>query len=668
MRHIKSRHRFFEWDGSRAPRLDLDDALQQLADDVAEYGDVTDAFRRMLSRGLQRSDGSQRRGLSHMMRTLRERQNEQLRRFDLSSVMRDFAKQLEEIMQMERDAVQNMRDQLGDEDENDFAQDALRSIANKHEDELNQMPESPSGRMDALKDYEFLDPEAQKKYQKLVEQLRNAVMDSMFKDLSDRVNNMSPEDMQRMKDMMKALNEMLTKKIAGDKDQGFDEFMEQFGDMFGDNPPESLDELLLQIQQQMAATQSLLWSMSKSQRDQLSAMLSERFDDPELMTQMNQLRKELEYLLPPARSFGFRGEEELDLEAAQRLIEQMHEYEQLKEQLLNAERTGDIEKIDRELMKEILGEETAEELVDLQRLREMLKDAGLIREVDDKTWELTPMGARKLGFKALAEIYARLRQARIGTHATPEEGRFGDRQSETKSYEFGDPLHLDLPKTLANAIAREGPKTPVNLAPDDFEVHRSELQTATHTVMCVDLSTSMAMRGAFRPAKKVALALQHLITSQYPHDSFYVIGFDVLAREVKPHELLYLRWDEYMTGTNMEHALLLSEKLLSKHQGGSRQVILISDGEPTVRFVNGRTQFNYPPTRATLQATYRAVQKCTKSNIAINTFMLDADGYFANFIDEVTRINGGRVFYTNPRRLGEYVLVDYLTGKRRKFR
>lgn len=667
MRRIHSRHRYFEWDGSRATRIDLDDALQQLADDVAEYGDLNDAFRRMMSRGLQPPDGGQRRGLSHMMRMLRERQNEQLRRYDLSSVMRDFEKQLEEIEQMERDAIQKMRDELGDEDELDFAKDALRSIANKHENELNDMPTNPSGKMNALKDYEFLDPEAQKKYQKLVEQLRNAVTDSLFKNLSDQINNMSPEDMQRMKDMMKALNEMLTKKIAGEKDQGFDEFMNEFGDMFGDNPPESLDELLHQMQQQMAAARSLLWSMSRSQREELSSMLNERFDDPELVSQMNQLRKELEYLLPPSKSFGFRGEEELDLAEAQRLLEQMNELEQLKEQLLTADRTGDLEKIDRDLIKEILGEDIAEELVDLQRLREMLKDAGLIRE-SGEGWELTPMGARKLGFKALAEIYARLRQARLGTHATPEEGRFGDRQSETKAYEFGDPLHLDLPKTLSNAIVREGPKTPVKLAPDDFEIHRSELQTATHTVMCVDLSTSMAMRGAFRPAKKVALALQHLITSQYPHDSFYVIGFDVLAREVKPHDLLYLRWDEYMTGTNMEHALLLSEKLLSKHQGGSRQIILISDGEPTVRFVNGRTQFNYPPTRATLQATYRAVQRCTKSNIAINTFMLDADGYFANFIDEVTRINGGRVFYTNPRRLGEYVLVDYLTGKRRKFK
>ena len=667
MRHIFNRHRFHEWDGSRAPSFDLDEVLKQLADDVAEYGNLGDAMRRLLSRGFRDPMGGQRHGLNNMLRSLRDQQNEQLRRFDLSSVMRDFEKRLNEIIQMERDAIEKMRGNLNDDDE-DFAREALESIANTREEELDQLPRDTAGKMNALKDYEFLDPEAQKKYLKLVEELRNSVTDSFFKNLSDRLKTMSPEDMQRMKGMVKALNEMLMKRIAGDEDQGFDEFMDEFGDMFGDNPPESLEELLNQMQQQMAAAQSLLWSMSKSQRDQLSALLGDQFNDPELQNELNDLYRELEYLLPPGKSFGFRGQEELDLETAQRLMEQMHEYEQLKDQLLSAERTGDIEKVDKDLIKEILGEEAADEIVDLQRIREMLKDAGLIREGEDKTWELTPVGARKLGFKALSEIYAQLKQSRLGSHAAPEEGRFGDRQSETKPYEYGDPLHLDLPKTLYNAIVRDGPKTPVNLAPDDFEIHRSELQTATHTVMCLDLSTSMAMRGAFKPAKKVALALQHLITSQYPNDTFHVIGFDVLAREVKPHELLYLQWDEYMTGTNMEHALLLSERLLSKCQGGTKQVILISDGEPTVRFVNGRTQFNYPPTRATLQSTFKAVQRCTKRNIAINTFMLDADGYFSHFIEEVTRINGGRMFYTNPRRLGEYVLVDYLTGKRQKIR
>ena len=666
MRNLNTSHRYFEWDGTQSSKLDLDEVLSQLTDDVSEYGDINSALRRMMSRGMRNPITGQRRGLNSILRSLRERQNEQLRRFDLSSVMRDLEKQLEEIVQLERDAIERMREPIEGK-EGDFTQDTYKAIADQKDDELDQMPSTPSGLMNALQDYEFISPEAQNKFLKLLEQLRDSVTNSMFKNLSDQINNLSKEDIDRIKQMTKALNEMLIKKIGGE-DPGFDEFMEQFGDMFGDNPPESLDELLEQMQQQMAAAQSLLWSMSKSQRDELAAMFGDAFGDPELQSELNKLRKEIEYLLPPGKSFGFRGNEELDLETARRLMEQMHEYEKLKEQILSAERSGDLDQIDKDLVKEILDEETAEEIVDLQRIREMLKDAGLIRESNAGEWELTPQGARKLGFKALSEIYARLKKARLGGHSLPEEGRFGERQPETKSYEFGDPLHLHLPKTLRNAILRDGPHTPVSLEPNDFEIHRSEVQSSTATVMCLDLSTSMAMRGAFQPAKKVALALQHLITAQYPHDSFYVVGFDVLAREVKPQDLLYLQWDEFMTGTNMEHALLLSEKLLSKHQAGTKQIILISDGEPTVHFVNGRTQFNYPPTRATLQATYRAVKHCSKRDITINTFMLDADGYFASFIDEVTKINGGRVFYTNPHRLGEYILVDYLKGKRQTIR
>ena len=666
MRQLHTSHRYFEWDGSGASSIDLDDVLEQLTDDVSEYGDLDSALRRMMSRGLRNPMSGQRRGLNSILRSLRERQNEQLRRYDLSSVMRDIEEQLKEILQIEKNTLDGMREPM-DGKEDDFTQSTYKAIADQKAEELEQMPQSPAGLMNALQKYEFVDPKAQTKFLELLERLRDSVTNSMFKDLADRINNMSPEDMERVKQMTKALNDMLVKKIAGE-DPDFEQFMDEFGDMFGDNPPDSLDELLEQMQQQMAAAQSLLWSMSKSQRDELSGMLSDLFDDPDLQSELNKLRKEIEYLLPPGKSFGFRGNEELDIEAAQKLMEQMHEYERLKDQILNAERSGDLDKIDKDLVRDILDEETADEITDLERIRQMLKDAGLIRESGTGDWELTPNGARKLGFRALSEIYTRLKKARLGGHAVPEEGRFGERQSETKEYEFGDPLHLNLPKTLRNAILREGPSTPVGLKADDFEIYRSEVQTSTATVMCLDLSTSMAMRGAFQPAKKVALALQHLITAQYPHDSFYVIGFDVLAREVKPQDLLYLQWDEFMTGTNMEHALLLSEKLLSKHQGGTKQIIMISDGEPTVHFVNGRTQFNYPPTRATLQATYRAVKHCTKRDIAINTFMLDADGYFASFIEEVTKINGGRVFYTNPRRLGEYILVDYLKGKRQSIR
>ena len=208
---------------------------------------------------------------------------------------------------------------------------------------------------------------------------------------------------------------------------------------------------------------------------------------------------------------------------------------------------------------------------------------------------------------------------------------------------------------------------PVRLEPEDFEVYRSELRTSTATAMLVDQSWSMALRGAFQAAKKVALALHNLITSQYPRDDFYIIGFAAYARELKAHDLPLLQWDEYVLGTNMQHAMLLAESLLSKHDAGSKQIIMISDGEPTAHLLpNGRHYFSYPPTRETYRATYSAVRRCTRKGIAINTFMLDSSYYLKEFMDQIARINGGRVFYTSPERLGEYVLIDYVEGKRKK--
>ena len=205
----------------------------------------------------------------------------------------------------------------------------------------------------------------------------------------------------------------------------------------------------------------------------------------------------------------------------------------------------------------------------------------------------------------------------------------------------------------------------MQLQPDDFEIYRSEQITSTATAMLVDLSWSMALRGSFQAAKKVALALHNLITSQYPKDSFYIIGFAAYAKELKPQDLPYLQWDEYVLGTNMQHALLLAERLLAKHTGGTKQIIMISDGEPTAHLENGQAMFAYPPTPETIRATFRAVKRCTTKGIAINTFMLESSEYLRAFMQEVARINGGRVFFTSPEQLGEYILVDFVENKRK---
>ena len=216
-----------------------------------------------------------------------------------------------------------------------------------------------------------------------------------------------------------------------------------------------------------------------------------------------------------------------------------------------------------------------------------------------------------------------------------------------------------------NSLHREGVGTPINLQPDDFEVARSELVTQTATVIMLDLSWSMALRGSFQAAKKVALALNNLISSQFQRDSLYIIGFSAYARELKAEDLPYVRWDESVLGTNMHHALMIAERLLAKHTQGTRQIIMISDGEPTAHLERGRSYFAYPPSPITIREALKAVKRCTRKNITINTFMLDRNHYLKEFVNQVARINKGRVFYTTPDKLGEYILVDYVAQKRK---
>jgi len=662
MRIFPTRHQFSKWDGSQKLSLDADEILGQLADDLMEYGDLRWAMRNMLSRGMKIPQGGSMQGLRDMLKQLRDKKKRQLERFDLSSIFEGFRERLDEILAMERARIDEWLDQ--EQDPDDFSGDVLKNIARNNAEQLDALPDDLAGQMRELEKYEFINPDAQKKFLELLNELREGMANSFFNDVENMVKHMSDGDIDRMKDMLKALNDMLVKKIAGE-DPEFDKFMDQFGDMFGDNPPQSLDELLEQMRQQMAAAQSLMNSLSPDQRQQLAQLMADRFGDPDLRSELARLAKEMDFLNPDGGRYGFSGDQPIDLQGAMDLMSEMQELDELISQMQEAERGGDVSGIDRDLLEDLLGEDAAEDLDKLNELMKALEDAGYIRATDGDRWELTPRGSRMIGQKALGEIYERLKRQSLGNHAIPEEGRFGERIEDTKPYEYGDPFHLHMPKTIRNALDREGPHTPVRLKPDDFEIYRSEQITSTATAMLVDLSWSMALRGSFQAAKKVALALHNLITSQYPRDSFYIIGFAAYAKELKAHDLPYLQWDEYVLGTNMQHALLLAEKLLAKHTGGSKQIIMISDGEPTAHLEDGEAQFAYPPTPETIRATFRAVKHCTKRGIAINTFMLDASYYLKAFMDEIARINGGRVFYTSPEKLGEYILVDYVQNKRK---
>ena len=716
-------NRYSSWDGSQSPKINADDIMAALSEDLMEFGDLEQAMRYMMQRGFDGNEGNHIQGMRDMLKQLKEQRSQRLEQYDMSSVLDDIRRQLDDILAMERATIEDWKNQhehqaasdrfmdnlLGDlesepnsiapnsidpsfidpdseeptsdhQSETDqnaldqnpsfsnpsFSNRVLGDIGSKNQAFLDDLPPDPAGQVRALEGYEFLNAEAQKKFLKLLDDLKRSMTRSYFNDVQDMVKNMSAGDIERMKQMVIDLNEMLVKKIAGE-DPGFDDFMQKYDDMFGDNPPKSLDELLAQMQQQMAATQSMLNSMSPEQQQQLQQLMSGKFGDSELEHELAQLQKELQFLNPQGKRYNFSGDGELDLQAAMELMREMQELDALEHQLQKAQYDGNLDKIDADKLQNLLGDQARENLEEMQKLMKVLEDAGYVRRNGDK-WQLTPRGSRNLGQKALGEIYQRLKKQNMGNHATPEEGRFGERLEESKPYEFGDPFHLHMPRTMRNAINREGPGAPIRLQTEDFEIYRSEQITETATVLMVDLSWSMALRGSFQSAKKVAMALHHLISSAYPRDSLYVIGFSAIAKDIQAHDLAYLQYDDYLLGTNMQHALILAEKKLAKHPQGTRQIIMITDGEPTAHIEDGRPVFSYPPTPACINKTLREVRNCTTKGITINTFMLDQSDYLKAFVDQMTKINGGRVFYAEPHNLGEYLLVDYVQNKKKRLR
>jgi uncharacterized protein with von Willebrand factor type A (vWA) domain len=542
----------------------------------------------------------------------------------------------------------------------------LKNIVERKRNFLEGLPRDLPGQMKELQNYEFMNPEAQAEYQELMEMLKQAMMETFFKDLQQQIANMTPEDMERMKQMMRDLNQMMQQKMQGGEPD-FDSFMQQYGDLFGPNPPQTLDELIEQMQRQVAQMQNLLDSLPADMRQQLQDLLMDKIADPELRDEMAELAANLEFLYPQRdmrNQYPFRGDEDIDLTEAMQLMGQMQDMDELERQLERTQYGGDIDEIDMEKLRELLGDEAAETLDQLKQFLEILEEAGYIRRRGN-TWELTPRGTRKIGQAALGEIYAQLKKENAGKHQIADPGLGVERAEDTKAYEFGDPFHLHLERTIMNALRREGATVPVQLDKSDFEVWKSEQLTQTATVMMVDLSWSMALRGSFQAAKKVALALQNLISTQFARDSLYIIGFSAYARELKSDQLPYVRWDESVLGTNMHHALMLAQNLLAKHKVGTRQIIMISDGEPTAHIERGRSYFAYPPSPITIRETLIEVKRCTQKKITINTFMLDRNYYLKEFVNQMAKMNKGRVFYTTPDHLGEYILVDYVRNKRK---
>jgi uncharacterized protein with von Willebrand factor type A (vWA) domain len=700
--------------------------MHAMSDDLMRDGDVNRALQRLFRWGFQRPDGQEMPGLQGLLQRLRDRRQEQLERYNLQSMLSEIAERIDLMRDGDVNrALQRLfrwgfqrpdgdgmpeadggdgESQTGSEKRQDVGGEGrepsappaigspsasspvadgggngaasepdllrlLEAMAERRLQQLDALPDDPPGAIRGLTDYDFMTPEARQQFQDLLEMLQQQMMQQTFQGMQQALSQMTPDDLAEMQQMMRELNEMLEARQQGE-DPGFQEFMHRWGHFFGPGL-HSLDDLLTRMQQQMGAMRQLMQSMTTEQRSELQGLMQAALRDDGLREQMSRLSENLGAMIPPdqwRRGYQFSGDESLTMAEAMRLMDRLNEYDQLESEFRDVRDWNDLAALDDDKIRDLLGEEEGEQLDQLRQIARMLEEAGYIKKTR-RGYELTPQGVRKIGEKALTDIFADLKRDRAGQHDLRREGGAGDRTDDSKPYEFGDPFLLDIPKTIMNAVQRGESPAPdsgvVRLSPRDFEVYRTEYATRSATVLMVDMSRSMLYNGCFNAAKRVALALDSLIRGKYPRDHLSIIGFSYLAQEIKPSELPSIDWNEYNYGTNMQHGFQLARQVLGREKGANRQIIVITDGEPTAHFDDGHVRFSYPPTPKTFQETLREVMRCTRDGITINTFMLERSPYMAQFINDLMRINSGRVFVSTPDRLGEYILVDYVANKRK---
>ncbi len=361
----------------------------------------------------------------------------------------------------------------------------------------------------------------------------------------------------------------------------------------------------------------------------------------------------------------FRGARTVDLDQAVELMREIERLKALEEQLL----AGDLEKLDLDLVRELLGADAGQHVATLHEMLALLTRAGYLATCEGAV-RLSPKGIRKIGQLALREIYQDLLRDRIGSHHLDRRGAAEPRRDTTRAYRYGDPLDLDLVETLKGALVR-APTRPLAVAPGDFAVFEVDHATTTSTVFLLDMSWSMSWDGRFAAAKKVALAMESLIRTRYPRDFFAIVGFFTRAVELRAADLPEASWNMGDPFTNLQDGLRLAASILGRHRSSNRHIILITDGQPTAYFHGGRLYCEWPLSFGGIsmraaRETLKEVERVTRQGIVINTFMLDDSPVLRAFVDRMTRINKGRAFYTRPDRLGEYLLVDYVTRKRRR--
>jgi len=620
---------------------------------MLEGRSVREALRDLLRRGTQ-----DRRGLGDLRRDIDRRRRELQRRGDLSGTLDRVRQQLDQVLAAEKEAL------AADDGDN----------ARLAEMTLDDLQPDTAGAVRELDGYDWRSPEARAGFEQIKQLLQREVLDAQFAGMKQALSGDDPEAMQRIRDMLADLNDLLARHARGeDTAEQFDDFMDKHGELFPDNPRD-VDELIDSLARRQQAAERLMRSLSREQRAELAELMSQALGDPDLESQLAQLRDNLDTLRPGrgrGRPADIDGDEPLGYGDAVGAVADLADLEALERQLGQDYPGATLDDIDVDALERHLSPADAADVRALRELEGELERQGYLRRDPDRAdgLGLTPKALRRLGESALRQIFAQLDAAGRGDHDDRRSGAADERTGAFLAWRYGDERPIDGVRTVHQAVLRRATAAAAGevgvprLAAEDFVVAETERRTQAAVALCVDLSFSMIQEDRWQPMKQTALALSHLVSTQFRGDALQIIGFDRVARRLSPTQLAEVE-PEWVQGTNLQHALKLAARHLRRHPDAEPVVLVVTDGEPTAHLdADGFPVFHWPPLAETVRATVSEVDAMTRLGATLNFFLLGDDPGLARFVDAVARRNGGRVLTPGLDRLGEYVVADYLRSR-----
>jgi uncharacterized protein with von Willebrand factor type A (vWA) domain len=633
--------------------VDLAEALESIGSDVMAGYSPQWSMREFLRRG-----GKGQTGLDELANRVQQRRREILSRHSLDGT-------LQEVKELLDRAVLEERKELARNVDIDDTERALSEM------QMENLPASPAGAVQQLSEYQWHSRQARADFDRIKDLLGRELLDQRFKGMKQALEGASEEDRAAINQMMQDLNELLEKRRLGeDTPEDFANFMEKHGEFFPENPS-NLDELMDALAKRSAAAQRMLNSMSAEQRAELMQLSAQAFGTPELMSAMNQLDDHLRALRPGedwSGSADFEGDDPLGMGEGAQALEDLADLDALSDQLAQGYRGANLGDIDLDALARQLGDEAVTDARTLQELERALQETGYLKNGSDGQLKLSPKAMRQLGKALLRDAATRLSN-RSGQRDSRNVGAAGDLSGSTRAWEFGDTEPWDVPRTISNAVLREGvPRGhSVRIEVDDIEVAETEARTQAAVALLVDTSYSMALDGRWVPMKRTALALHHLVSTRFRGDHLQLIGFGRHAEVMSIEQLVGLdaMWAK---GTNLHHGLLLANRHFRKHSNAQPVLLIVTDGEPTAHLESsGDVAFSYPPHPLTVALSVRELDNARRLGAQTTFFRLGDDPGLARFVDRLANRVEGSVVAPELDDLGAAVVGSYLGSRSQEY-